>query len=216
MNKKGQLAIIIILAIIIVGIVVTYLLVRENIIVGGVPAEFQPVYASYSACIEDKARAALDLAGTQGGHIYLEPFIPGSDYAPFSSQLNFMGFGVPYWFYESGNGVLKEQVPAKTQIEQEIAQYVEERIADCNFEQFYSQGFSITFGEPKAAVSIQDTQVNVNVNAQISASLEDSSAVKSTHEIIIQSKFGKFYNIALETYNKEKSESFLEDRKSVV
>ncbi|MDP1695390.1 MAG: hypothetical protein Q8L29_00555 [archaeon] len=211
MNKRGQLTMIIIVALVIVAMIATYFLVRGAIFQGGISSEFQPIYDSYSSCIEDKAKTALQIAGTQGGYVYSQPFLPGSEYAPSSSQLNFLGFGVPYWFYITGNGLIKEQMPSQIQIEQEIARYVEENIRDCNnFEQFYARGYMIEFAEPEVIVSIKETQVDINVNARVSASLGESSATKSNHDVAITSKFGKFYNLAKQIYNKEKSEAFLE------
>lgn len=210
MNKKGQLAIIIILALVITGVVVTYFVVKGNISHGGVSTEFKPVYEAYSSCIRDKTAAALEIAGSQGGRIYLKPFIPGSEYAPFSSRLNFMGIGVPYWFYVAGNGVVKENIPTKREIENEVAEYVREKIPDCNFESLYRQGFSIKFGEPSVTVDIRDKEVEVNVNSMVSASKENDSAVKKEYDVILKSKFGEFYNTAREIYNKEKNNAFLE------
>jgi len=210
-NKRGKLTIIIIVALVIVAAIVAYFFVRGLLATEGVPAEFQPIYTSYSSCIEDKARIALSLAGTQGGYVYTSPIIPGSEYAPFSSQLNFLGSGVPYWFYLSGNGIAQEQIPTKADIEDQIAKYVEERISDCNFNQFYAQGYSIDFTEPKATVSIKENEVDIEVNAQVSSSKGDASAIKSTHNVVITSKFGKFYNLARQIYNKEKTDAFLEN-----
>ena len=37
----------------------------------------------------------------------------GSEYMPFSSQLDFLGNPIPYWYYVSGNNIQREQVPSK-------------------------------------------------------------------------------------------------------
>ncbi len=210
-DKRGQVTIFIIIAIIIVAGLVTYFLVRGNIAVSGVPAEFRPVYDYYSECIKTETKAALDLAGTQSGHVYVPEYIPGSEYAPFSSQLNFLGFPVPYWYYVSGNGIIKEQMPTKKEIEKEIAQYVKDKIANCDFESFSLQGFVIEREEGNVNVKIEEEKVNVEVNAPLSVSKEERTARQTKEAVIVESKFGKFYRMAQEIYQKEKEDSFLEN-----
>lgn len=210
-NRGGQATIFIIVALVIVAGILIFFSVRERVIApGGVAAEFSGIYDTYSSCIEEKTKEALDLAGNQGGRIYTEGYVPGSEYAPYASQLNFLGFPVPYWYYIAGNGVVREQVPSKAGIEGEIARYVADRMRDCNYDAFYSKGYAIDFGAPEVKATIGETSVDVSVKAKVIASLENASAVKEQHDISVQSKFGKFYRIAREIYDKEKSEVFLE------
>ena len=93
--KKGQLAIILIIAVVLIVAVIAFFVFRGGKGVESIPTELAPVYDYYSACVQQEAKAAADLAGTQGGHVFLPTYVPGSEYAPFSSQLNFLGFGVP-------------------------------------------------------------------------------------------------------------------------
>ena len=127
-DKRGQLTVIIIVALVIVAGILIYFLVKNNAKIESVPIEFAPIYNYYGSCIEEQTREAIDIAGTQGGHIYIDSYDPASDYAPFSSQLNFLGFPVPYWYYVSGNGFIKEQVPTKNSMQEEIARYIDENI----------------------------------------------------------------------------------------
>jgi len=60
---------------------------------------------------------------------------------PFSSQLNFLGNPVPYWYYVSGNNVQKEQVPSKNEMENQLEDFIEEKINKCVFDEYYEQGF---------------------------------------------------------------------------
>lgn len=211
LNKRGQLAIFVIVAIVFVGGIGIYFLVKDNINLSGNDNEFQPVYDYYSQCIEEKARVAIDLAESQGGRVYIENYAPGSEYAPFSSQLNFLGFPVPYWFYVSGNGLVKEQMPSKTDIENDISRYVSERISDCNFDNFYQQRFSINFGTPKIKTSISDLSVRIDVNSNLALSKDNSSSRRNSFIITTDSKIGKFYKTATQLYNKQKNEAFLEN-----
>ncbi|MDO8460065.1 MAG: hypothetical protein Q7S74_03080 [Nanoarchaeota archaeon] len=212
LNKKGQVAVFVIIALVIVGGIITFFVLKGN--VGGnkeIPSEFAPVFDYYQKCIEQEAKVAIQLAGTQGGHIYVKNYVPGNEYAPFSSQLNFLGFPVPYWYYVSASSLIKEQVPSKPSMEKEIAQYIQEGASTCNFEPFLAQGFVIKQEAPDVKVSIEDTKVNVDVTGDLVVSKEGSSAHKSSYHSEIASKLGKFYKIALSIYSKQKEEAVFEN-----
>lgn len=210
-DKKGQITIFVIIAIVIVAGLVIYLAIRDKTKIEILDPEFAPVYNYYSSCIEDAARAASDLAGSQGGKIYLSRYEAGSEYAPFSSQLNFLGFNIPYWYYVAGNGIIREQIPSKQDIEKDIAKYVEEKISECDFESFYRQGFAIEFSDKNVNANIEESKIKVSVIQDIAISKESQSSRKTKHEVEIESKLGKFYALAKEIYHKEKNEAFLEE-----
>lgn len=210
-GKRGQLSIFVIVAIVIVAAVVVYFIARGSIGVQSIPSDLLPVYNYYQSCIQDQAQQAIDLAGTQGGHIYVTDYNPASNYAPFSSQLNFLGFPIPYWYYITGNGLAKQQVPSKSDIEKDISKYVADGLNNCNFEQFYAQGYSISFAKPEITTTINDGDVLVDVIARVNVSKGNSSAIQTERKVDVTSKLGKFYNLALQIYNKEESQAFLEN-----
>jgi len=212
MNKLGQVTVFIIIAIVIVVVIVIFFSIRGGLFASSIPAEFRPVYNFYSECIEQESKNALDILGTQGGKIDTGEFIPGSEYAPFSSHLNFLGIPVPYWYYVSGNNLIKENTPSKKDMEEEVSVFLGDRVNDCDFSSFYEQGFWIDLSEEaRVEVDIKDDEVVVVVNSDIIVSREDRSARKTKHEIVIDSKVGKFYDIAKDIYNKQKDEAFLEE-----
>ena len=211
-NKKGQIAIYVIIALVIVGGIVTLFVFRENLFGQRIPTEFRPVFDYYVSCIENEAKTAVDLAGSQGGRVYAGPYIPGSEYAPFSSQLNFLGFPVSYWYYISGNGLVKENIPTKSEIAEEVSRYVEENLNErCNFEAFYAKGFSINLSEPSVKVTINDANLVVDVTSDLVVGLENGSASMSSQSASITSNFGKLYKTAVSIYSKERTEAFLEN-----
>ena len=209
-KKRGQMSILIIAAIVIAAGIIFYFVARGKIGVSGIPTELQPVFDYYDKCIQEETRVAIDLAGSQGGYVETPNYLPGSEYAPFSSQLNFLGFPVPYWYYVSGNGLIKEQVPSKSDIERGIADYVERRVKNCDFSSFYAQGYNIELGEPTVKIVIEDKKVNTVVNSDLIASKGEVSARKREHNIEVESKLGKFYNLARKIYDKEKRDGFFD------
>src|SRR3989344_5928849 len=122
--KRGQVAIFVILAIVIIGGIIAYLVFREKISTGKkIPQELAPVFDYYQSCIDTETRNAIDLVGTQGGRIVEVVYAPGSEYAPFSSHLNFLGVPVPYWYYVSGNVIIREKIPTIQEMQKDIEDY---------------------------------------------------------------------------------------------
>ena len=211
LNKRGQLTIFIILAVVLVGGLVIFFAFREDLFIDSIPQEFQPVFQQYSSCIQQELENAIDLSETQGGRVFVQDYIPGSEFAPFSSNLNFLDNPVPYWFYLSGNGIIKENVTTKTEIEKEIGQFIQERINDCNFQDFYDQEFYISLNPATAKVNINDETVQVDITTNFVVSKEDQTARRTTFKTVVNSKLGKFYNTAAKIYSKQKNEAFLEE-----
>jgi len=117
---------------------------------------------------------------------------------------------VRYWYYVSGNGIIKEQVPSLNEIESEIEDFVREGLRNCDFESFYAKGYVIERGDADVDVEIKETVVSVRVNSDLSVSRGEDSAFKSSYEAEIGSKFGKFYSIAREIYSLEKEDAIFE------
>lgn len=214
-SKKGQIAIFVVIAIVIVAGLIGYFLLKDRGFGVSVPAEFTPIYDYYTSCIQAKVVDGASLLGTQAGHIDLPEFEFGSEYAPFSNQLDFMGFGVPYWYYVTNNGLIKEQIPTKQQMESQFGDYLEDKVEECDFTEFRRQGYDISVGEARVSVDIQDNRIVANVKQSLSIERVDESGegqkvVVGNHKIEVDSMLGEYYDIAKGIYDYEKQEMFLE------
>lgn len=209
-NKKAQVTIFIIIGLIILSSVGTYFIFRNNFDSKNIPANIEPIYNTFLGCIEEKIYTGIDVAASQGGYIYSPEFESGSSYSPFGSQLNFLGNSVPYWYYVSGNNIQKEQIPSEKEIEAQIAQYIENNARKCVFDNYYEQGFEIAQGEPEAKVNIKNNKVEVEIDMPFSVSKEEDTALINKHNIVVKSYLGQLYDSALEVYEKENNEMFLE------
>ncbi len=210
--NKGQVTIFIILAVVIVGVVIGYFVLRDKVGAESIPEELRPAYDYYVSCLEARAEEGVFLLGEQGGRIDVGEFEPGSAYSPFSSHLDFMGQAVPYWMYVSGNNLLRENVPTKSEMEMELASYVSNRVGLCDFSDLETQGFDVFVDEEGSAIStINELDVSLEVNNKITIFKGNSSASISSHEFRISSKLGKFYGLAMSVYNHEKENMFLEN-----
>ena len=210
-NIKSQITVFIIIAILIVIGFVVFFWLKGNISFSGIPKNIEPVYAYYLSCVEQTAKQGALILGQGGGYIENPSFSPGSEYMPFSSQLNFVGMGIPYWYYISGNGLIKEQVPTKERMQVQLNDYLRKNINDCNFNTFEQQGFVINLGDVKEAESlIGDNSISINVKQEVKISYGNQTWNGQTHKKDVKSNLGKFYNLALKIYNREKENLFLE------
>ena len=78
-NRKGQVTLFIILALVIVAGIAAYFLLSGTLApTTQIPEEFQPVYNAYTTCLQDALRSGISVLEGQGGYIYLPDFEPGS------------------------------------------------------------------------------------------------------------------------------------------
>ncbi len=209
-GKKGQVTLFIIVAIVIVGAVVGYFVLRDSDI-GGLSQDMQPAYDYYVSCLERHASQGVALLGEQGGYIELPEFESGSSYRPYSSQLDFLGQPVAYWMYMSGNSILREQLPTKSGMEEQLEQYVEDRLDYCDFSDFNEQGYGVFIEDGGVDVSIKDNQVEIVASNPVYLSFDSQSASVNQHNIEIDSKLGSYYELAKDIYEYEKESVFLEN-----
>jgi len=207
--KKAQVTIFIILAIVIVGGVLSYFLLKDPF-GASISEDLKPAYDYYLSCVEDATERGAGLLGSSGGYIELPEFEAGSIFMPQSSQLSFMGQGVPYWMYVSGNNIVREQVPSRNEMEKQLGDYVAEEILKCDFSDFEMRGFDVYFDEAVVDVEIGELSVDVSVDQDLFIYLGESSASVGSHDLEVSSKLGKFYDMALEVYDLERSDVFLE------
>jgi len=210
-NKRGQVTIFIIVAIIIVALFAGYFIFRDKISVSKIPASMEPVYTSFLSCLEEDTLVGIDILESQAGYISLPDFEPGSAYMPFSSQLNFLGNPIPYWYYVSGNNIQKEQVPSKRDMERELEDFIDTKVRNCIFDNYYEEGYEIYQGEPETKIDISENNIKVNLDMDLTLTKGDDSVLVKNHELTVESKLGALYDSALKIYEKEQEDLFLEN-----
>jgi hypothetical protein len=210
-DKRGQLSIFVIVSIVIVLGIVIFFLVRNIVSSIDIPEELAPVYNSYQECLNFDVSNAVDLASSQGGFIDLDTYESGSSYAPFGSELNFLGARVPYWYYISSNGVVKENIPKKSEIEKQMADFIESGISSCDLDVFFDEGYFIEVGKPEVEVSIKDEFISVSIDSNVVVEKGDLKAVQNQFEFDYKTNFGSLYNDALKIYSNQRENAFLEN-----
>jgi hypothetical protein len=209
-NKKGQVTIFIIVAVILVAAVGGFFVVRGTIMQDNVPAEIQPIYNSFLSCVEGTILTGINLLESQGGYIELPEFEAGSNYMPFSSQLNFLGSTVPYWYYVSGNNIEREQIPTKLEMQEHLGGFIENQINNCDLTKFYEEGYLIYQGIPQASVNIKDNSVSVDLEMDLKVESSETTILVEDHSVSVDSFLGKLYENAKKVYEQEQEELFLE------
>ncbi len=209
--KRSQITIFIIITVLIVVSIIGYFLLRDRINLGGMPRELLPAYEYFLSCIEDETKLASSVMESQAGYLDLPDFERGSDYMPFSSHLDFLGFSVPYWYYVSGNGISREQVPSEEKMKAQLESYLEEKIKECNFDEFEAQEFVIEKGEPEVNAEIKEKEIEVKLEMPLTISFGNVTARQTNHKVSVDSRLGKFYDLAKKIYEKEDESLFLEN-----
>ena len=210
-NKSGQTTIFIIVGLIIVAAAVIFFAVKNTTITSNdVPSSLQSPHSAFLSCLETETLTGIKLLESQGGYIDLPPFEPGSLYSPFSSQLNFAGINIPYWYYVSGNNIQKEQIPSASDMEEQLANFVSERIISCSLDSFREDGFDIETGNSKARTFIKEGKVEVELNMDLLLTKGEDSVSIESHKVVVDSDLKSLYDSAINIYEKEQDELFLE------
>lgn len=207
--NKGQVTIFIIIALVIVGSIISYFLLKDQFFKPQTDNFYKPVEELFLSCINDNVESGISLLEEQGGYIYLPEFSAGSEFMPSSSQLNFFGDALPFWMYVSGNNIVKEQVPSRKNMENDLETFLNENVK-CDFSEYEIKGYNISIENKKSDVKISDDKVDVIINSALEIQFENKSARIDEHKKSVNTKLGKFHSIALRIYNYQKSNMFLE------
>lgn len=210
-DKKGQLAIFIILAILLVAMVAVVFVFRGALFPDRLSSDIEPVYNTFINCLEEDLRVGVSVLESQGGYIYLPEYEAGSDYMPFSSQLDFLGNPIPYWYYVSGNNIPREQVPSRKDMEKELEKFIDSRVRECFFDNYYSQGYTIIMEDPDSDVKITEDKVTLDLEMYFLVSREGEEYLSREHKATIDTQLGSLYDSAVKVYEQEQSELFLEE-----
>ncbi len=225
-NKKGQVTLYIILGLIILITAITIISLSNYVIKTEFEKEqesvqvieqFKPVKNYLDSCISEIALEGAELIGLQGGYIIIpDDNLPVNPVIPFSNKLDFFGnnkLQVPYWFYETANGIQKQQIPSLQDMEKQLADYINLNVNDClnNFTAF--EGYQVNNFIPiNTNVEIKENKILVKMLTNIIIDYKDLQVNFNKFLIAVDSPLGKLYNIGKEIFDKEDKESFFEQK----
>jgi len=190
-NRVGQVTVFIVIALILIGAIITTLVFRNKINILEVQSnnlnfEFKQIDSAIEDCVRQRAIDAVRIVGLQGGYVNLP-----KDYLVTNIS------NIAYGYY---NG--KNTLPTLEIIEKEISGYIEETIPYClNLGDLLN--YNITFGKSYATTKIKGDFVSVTGNLPISITKEEKSLTadrKYSSEISINLK--NIHIVAEDTINK--------------
>ncbi|MCX6711963.1 MAG: hypothetical protein NT139_02935 [Candidatus Woesearchaeota archaeon] len=224
--KRGAVTLFIIIGLLIVASIITIVYFRDDIAnlfrkeqtitTVTVPKQIEPIKNYIDSCIDEVSQDAIDRVSSQGGYINLPTDeIPISLANIFSSELQIFPRGTSktiYWYYESANGIQKNQIPNLNDIEKQINDYVNNNLESCLNHFYLFPEFNIDYNKINTQTEIGDNQILINVNMPMTISREDFTFNLDDFYVSKDSSLGKLYNIAKKIQDKENSEYFLEQK----
>lgn len=173
-EKKGQLTIFVIIAILVVFVIVGYFFIRDDSLKESyVSDEIRPVYDVVLDCARGVSEESIVVIGESGGYFVL----------PNNSN----SFNIAYYFYE-GEGFM----PSVEDIESEIESYVESMLFFCAKKNALDlSGSDVNFGEVDVDVNIlDDDKVYFNIDFPF-------SIVKNNRSFYFDEPFEFVYDVRL-------------------
>ena len=174
MNKRGQVTIFIIIAIVILAVIAMIFIFRNQL--GIFTPKSDPVYLFVKDCIEETGKDAISYVINNGGYLY-----------PISLSTS---SGIPYYYYNN-----KSYLPTKERIEQEISSYIEKTLSYCTEDFSNFSGLNISEGEIVASTTIDDNDVIFNVKYPVTVKKGESvSRFENFNDIKVILGVGALYN----------------------
>lgn len=177
MEKKGQVTVFIIVAIIIVVGLLVYFSVRGGLINNvNVSPEIRPIYSFVESCLFEVSEDSIYHIGENGGY-YIIP-----------TRSN--GLGAPYYFDRG-----EDLMPSKEIVQEELGKYVNEMMFFCleNFARF--SDFEISKGEINTEARIIEDKVLFNMNYPISITKGENNFVLENFDVEIPSRLNVVYDV---------------------
>lgn len=178
MEKKGQLSLYIIIAIVIVAVSIILMMVSSRQDKGDVEAEITKIKRYINDCVKKSSEIMLQIGRTSG--YYRPPTLSTEE-------------GIAYYFYEGEN-----LVPSIHIIESEIAEGFKEKLEKCinNFSQFKKSTLQINATKPTVTAVVTTNNIYVDVTFSVLVVGKRTSFLNYSNEQIIGVRLGKIYRLA--------------------
>lgn len=193
MNKKGQLAIFVIVAILIVAAIVLFFVFREKIIPGSgtTPDGSAQIVEAIQNCLDSTLEDSITLMGLQGG------YTTGIDQ---TSHVETNDSIIAYGYYLGRNSL-----PTLDTIQKQISDYLELIMPIC-FSSL-SNNQNVLVKDIRATTSIGKDAISSKVNFPVSITKNNVTAnLDKVYSSIFEIKFKEIYSLANEMIAKEKDE----------
>jgi len=209
-NKRGQVTIFIIIALVIIGGIGAYLIIRNNQATGvELPQQYQALEEYYKSCIKEITTEGVMVLGDKGGWINEPPTQTSSALEPLTNKHNFYGQSIPYWYYLVNNQYI-QQPPTKEEMQEQLSEYIKVRLDRCDFSIYEQEGYTILRNSPEVRTTINPEEVLVELVEDTTYAYGEETIRITDHDVNINTGIGKLYEKAKEIFTKEMEGMFLE------
>ena len=224
--KRGQVTIFIILGIVVVvlgflaisykDVVITELQRAQLFQTQELPDEVEEVKGFVEGCLQLSLEEGIRQLALRGGYLTTpEDEIPTTFANPFSNRLAIFpnsDLEVPYWFYETANGVDKQQMPTLQTMQEDLAAYVERNIGTCiaNFQAFPSLSLAVGLPSINTKINMRDVEATMVYPIVVETKGQSFSLVTFGQEV--KSGLGTIYESAKKIHENENKDLFLEEK----
>ena len=178
MNKRGQITVLIVVAIVVVAGLLIYFSLREGPSVSVSP-EVAPVFNLVQGCLEKSTLDAVYHMGQYGGY-YIIP--------ERASKV-----GMPFYYEEGISYIL-----SKDQLEIELSKFVENDLFFCTKNFVDLPGYLVTSDQIKVNVEVVENEVRFFVDYPLSIKKGEDVFTINSFENRVDSRLNSIYNAALE------------------
>jgi len=183
-NKKGQVTIFIIIAIILIAAVSLYFVLRDKISIQDIPSEIEPVYTNIISCLEETTEEGVEYLALHGGYYEV----------PKSLSIAYFADNIPYYYLNS-----RKYVPSIERVEGELENYIHNYLSNClNFEDFEEQGYEIKEGDLLVSVNIKEDKIRTKLDYPLTLKKGESTKRLREFEIEIDSNVKKLLEVSEE------------------
>jgi hypothetical protein len=149
-NKKGQLTIFIIIAILIIAVIAVIFFFRPEPNTQGGSPEVSPVYTKTLSCLESTAEDGIFYIALRGGYYNI----------PEQVSVNYLEEETCYYYIDSA-----KKIPSMEVINSELEKYISENLKYCiDFKSLKEQGFNVEEGDLDINIEINKDEVIVNAD----------------------------------------------------
>ena len=181
-----------------------------------VPEYAKKVKSFTESCIAQVAQEGTTLLSAQGGYIILpEDSLPPSPANPFSNALQLFPQGgnkVAYWWYETANGIQKNQIPTLTEIKTQLQSYIDTHLDAClqEYGVLKDQGYQINSGKSKTTSEITDEKIYLTVRMPVTLTLNYQTTTLQSFYTSLEYGLGMLLKQAYNMMKTEEQRTFLE------
>jgi len=194
MEKRGQIAIFVIIALVIVGGVIAYFAIR-NLPQAGTQAVFNPTQA-VEKCVEDSVNEATDIMIPQGG--FLEPKL----YHVYNdTKITYLCYTPRYY-----KPCVNQHPMLLTEVKEQIKGYIKPKIEQCFSSMKDEAGrknIAVELGAMNFDVSLAPNRIFVDISRETKITEKDSSRTLDKYNFEIINPIYDLANVAKDIVNEE-------------